>query len=434
MVFIYCNYKLICDNTAVKKKLTVVVGLGKTGLSCMRYLKKKGINAINIDTQDANACDHLNQADEIIVSPGVSIKQPIIKAQKKRNIPIIGDVELFAREAEAPIVAITGSNGKTTVTTLVGKMAQDAGLDARIGGNIGTPVLDLLEDTEPDLYVLELSSFQLETTYSLKAAAAVVLNISTVHMNRYDNIEEYTAAKMRIYENCKIAVYPTPGPSPLLTQWRWEKKIGEFSVINNHLSYNTQKLIPISSLRIKGKHQIENALAALALGTAVNLPMKSMLKTLKEFTGLSHRCQWVANINNVDWYNDSKATNVGATVAAINGLGDTGKIVLIAGGQGKNADFTPLINPIKKYVRSVILIGEDAAKIEATLKGASKILHADSMRKAVKIAHKESQPGDIVLLSPACASFDMFDNFEDRGDVFCLTLPRPLVCLKFANN
>lgn len=400
-----------------KNKLITVVGLGKTGLSCIRYLTEQKEAIIGIDNCESFSefyQNTLNQADTIILSPGISLKNPTIAHQIKQGTPVIGDIELFALAAKAPIVAITGSNGKSTVTTLVGAMAKTAGLKVKIGGNLGTPALDLL-DNDADLYVLELSSFQLETTYSLKAAAAVVLNISPDHMDRYQNIEEYTAAKMRIYNGCKTAITP-----PDLN----EPKPGEFGIRDSYLAYGLDNLLPITDLRIKGQHQIANALAALALGTAVKLPMPAMLQTLREFKGLPHRCQWVAKINGVDWYNDSKGTNVGATMAAIEGCrGDPcgrphSKIILIAGGQGKDADFSVLRDAIEKHVRTLILIGEDAAKIAKALIGTTKIIHADSMRQAVITAKKAAQSGDIVLLSPACASFDMFDNFEHRGKVF----------------
>jgi len=406
-------------------KLKVIVGLGKTGLSCVRYLAKYGCNIAVVDNREDppglqelqqdffNIPIHvggfpeeiLSKADELIISPGISLKEPAIAKQIKTGIPAIGDIELFARSARAPIVAVTGSNGKSTVTTLVGEMAKCAGLRVKVGGNLGTPALDLLTGPEADLYVLELSSFQLETTYSLKAAAAVVLNISPDHLDRYQNLEEYRAAKMRIYNGCKVKVIP---------------KQNEFGICDNYLIYAKQKLVAIDKLKIKGQHNITNVLAALALGKAVNLPMPAMLQALEEFKGLPHRCQWVANINDVDWYNDSKGTNVGATKVAIEGLGKNvnGKIILIAGGIGKGADFSLLFDAVKQYVRSLILIGQDAPKLKQALSNATDIKMCATMQDAVETAQQSAQSGDIVLLSPACASFDMFDNFEHRGAVF----------------
>ena len=445
-------------------KLVAVVGLGKTGLSCVKYLLKQNVQIIAMDSRSqppvlaelqANFPDIklflggldskiLETVDEIVLSPGISLHEPAIAAQVKRGIPVIGDIELFVRAATAPIVAITGSNGKSTVTTLVGEMAKMAGLNVQVGGNLGTPVLEL--NYESDLYVLELSSFQLETTFSLKAAAAVVLNISPDHMDRYKDLDEYTAAKKRVYENCKVAVVNRDEPyydgkQPIYSFGLSVPKDGQFGVLDNYLAYGNEKLLAISDLRIKGQHQVANALAALALGMAVGLPMPAMLEALREFSGLPHRCEWIANIAGVDWYNDSKGTNVGATKAAIKGLGQDlgGKIILIAGGQGKGADFSTLTNVVKKHVRAVVLIGEDANIIAAALDNSKHmslratclpkpwrrqkrsnpvIKYADSMREAVNLAKKSARSGDIVLLSPACASFDMFDNFEHRGKVF----------------
>jgi len=429
-------------------KLKVIVGLGKTGFSCVRHLVKHNYNIAVVDSRKQPpmlqqlqtsfpnipihignfAEDILAQADELIVSPGVSINELPVAKQIKNGIPAIGDIELFTHYAKAPIIAITGSNGKSTVTTLVGEMAKCAGLNVQVGGNLGTPALDLLNEPNPDLYVLELSSFQLETTYSLKAEVAVVLNISPDHMDRYKNIEEYTAAKMRIYNGCKIAVinrveqaclFPT-GKSKYLSFGLDEPGQNEFGIRNNYLSYGPQNLLAIDELKLKGQHQVANVLAALAIGTAVKLPMPVMLQVLREFEGLPHRCQWVAKINGVDWYNDSKGTNVGATQAAIEGMGSSiaGKLILIVGGQGKGADFSPLYAGVKKYVRSVILIGKDASKLAVALNAATEILYAKSMRQAVEIAMQKARKRDAVLLSPACASFDMFDNFEHRGKVF----------------
>jgi UDP-N-acetylmuramoylalanine--D-glutamate ligase len=429
-------------------KLKVIVGLGKTGYSCVRHLVKHNCNVAVVDsrkqppmlqrlqTSFPNVLVHvgnflediLAQADELIVSPGVSINEPSIARLIKKGIPAIGDIELFARCAKAPIIAITGSNGKSTVTTLVGEMARCAGLNVQVGGNLGTPALDLLNEPNPSLYVLELSSFQLETTYSLNAEVAVVLNISPDHLDRYKNMDEYIAAKMRIYNGCQIAIinrteqaclFPT-GIQKFLSFGSNEPGQNEFGIRDNYLAYGMQNLLAVNELKIRGQHQAVNALAALAIGTAIRLPMSVMLEVLRKFEGLPHRCQWVAKINGVDWYNDSKGTNVGAAQAAIEGMGTNiaGKLVLIAGGRGKGADFSSLYSSVKKYVRSVILIGEDAPKLATALNGAAEILNAKSMRQAVKISIEKARQGDIVLLSPACASFDMFDNFEHRGKVF----------------
>lgn len=434
--------------------MKVIIGLGKTGFSCAKYLINKGIKIVIVDSRKyppelsnlRQVYPHipvylenfhpniLNTAEEIIISPGVSLKQPEIMCQLQQGKSIIGDIELFSRDIKAPVIAITGSNGKSTVTAMVGEMAKNAGLKVGIGGNLGTPALDLITDPEPNLYVLELSSFQLETTSSLRPKTAAVLNISPDHLDRYHDLDEYIAAKMTIYKNCEQMVINRGqnfyNKSEFLRSYKNLKTALSFGLdapqnLNfgfnaGYLMHGTAKLLSSDELKIKGTHQIANALAALALGYAAKLPMEAMLKTLREFSGLRHRCQLVKRIDGIDWYNDSKGTNVGATQTAIEGLGASisGKIILIAGGQGKNADFSLLFNGIKKYVRTLILIGEDAPKLEAALYKAAKIIHAQSMLEAVKYAKAQAQKKDIVLLSPACASFDMFDNYEHRGEVF----------------
>ncbi|MCK4869639.1 MAG: UDP-N-acetylmuramoyl-L-alanine--D-glutamate ligase [Gammaproteobacteria bacterium] len=429
-------------------KKYVVVGLGKTGISCVRFLRDQGCDTTVVDSRAqppgelelardfpnvelfCGKLEHdvMQLADVLVVSPGVALRKPAIKAQIARGVEIVGDIELFARVAEAPIVAITGSNGKSTVTTLVGDMAKQAGLQVGVGGNLGVPALDLLSVEKPDLYVLELSSFQLETTRSLKAAAATVLNISPDHMDRYDSLADYVAAKMRIYSNCKAAVI-NKDMDPVETHSNPSQKIyftlskpgnDEFGVRDGYLALGDQLLMPICELKIKGRHQIANALAALALGDAIGLSMNAMLVALRAFSGLEHRCQWVRRLNGVDWINDSKGTNVGATQAAISGLGEStaGKIVLLAGGEGKGADFSVLLSVVQKYVRTVILFGHDSEIIAAALTEGCKIVQAESLAQAVTIAANEAQSDDVVLLSPACASFDMFKNFEDRGEQF----------------
>lgn len=434
--------------------IQVVVGLGKTGLSCVQYLSKHHAHIAVTDTRDNPPglsemrahfphvhlslgkldADLCATAARLIVSPGVSLEEPAIAQAIAKGIPAIGDIELFALEAKAPVVAITGSNGKSTVTTLVGEMALKAGLDTRVGGNIGTPALDLLEKKEPDVYVLELSSFELETTHSLKAQAAVLLNLCEDHMDRYHSLSDYLAAKQRIYSNCRVAVFNRDEPNT------WVKNMGaqivsfgldeprdkNFGLRDGYLAQGETQLIPTSALKIKGRHQYANALAALALGEAIGLPMPAMLDTLREFKGLAHRCEWVAHAHGVDWYNDSKATNVGAAQAALAGLGTeiTGKLIVIAGGQGKNADFTPLYSTLQKYVRTLILMGQDAPKMEAALTGSTTIMHAESLEQAVDIAAEQAQSGDAVILAPACASFDMFKNFEHRGEVFTATVKK----------
>lgn len=436
-----------------REGLRVVVGLGKTGLSCVRFLRSLGYQVAVNDTRDnppnlaelhaefpevvvsLGKLDEqlLLQAHEIISSPGISINEPeLLSARLNAGIKIIGDIELFCRAVDKPIVAITGSNAKSTVTTLVGLMAQNAGINVAVGGNLGTPVLELLQQSA-DLYVLELSSFQLETTHSLRAAAAVVLNISEDHMDRYANMQAYHQAKHRIYRHCHFYVTNRQDllTVPLLpeviphTSFGLDKPdLNTYGVIReqgiSYLAKGQTKLLASHEMGIFGEHNIANALAALALGEAVNIPMSAMLQTLKEFTGLKHRCQLVTKHQGVAWYNDSKGTNVGATLAAINGLGAaiSGKVLLIAGGVGKGQDFSPLSSALAQYGKVVILLGEDATKIDAAVTAQVAKIHVQSLAAAVEQAAQLAQQGDAVLLSPACASFDMFKHYEDRGEQF----------------
>lgn len=433
--------------------LRVVIGLGKTGLSCVRYLKAQGYPVAVNDTREHPPglaelraefpdvevslgkldAELFLRASEVISSPGISIREPAIAAAMAAGVSVVGDVELFCRAAKAPIVAITGSNAKSTVTTLVGLMGEAAGKRTGVCGNIGTPVLDMLAEGEKDLYVMELSSFQLETTHSLKAAVAVVLNLSEDHMDRYIGMVDYHQAKHRIYRNCERFVFNREDALtvPLIADDLPRASFGlgvpdlnDFGVRvvegKPYLARGREMLMPVSELQIFGDHNVANALACLALGEAVGLPMDAMLNTLRSFTGLKHRCQRVAMHNGIGWYNDSKGTNVGATLAAINGLGAaiSGKILLIAGGVGKGQDFTPLSPAMAQFGRSLILIGEDASVIDLAVAAALPRFHCTSLDEAIAQALRLAKPGDAVLLSPACASFDMFKHYEDRGDQF----------------
>jgi UDP-N-acetylmuramoylalanine--D-glutamate ligase len=371
------------------------------------------------------------------MSPGVALAEPAIAAAVRQGAEAVGDIELFARAARAPVVAITGANGKSTVTTLVGEMIRDAGFEARVGGNLGTPALDLLAETQPDFYVLELSSFQLETTHSLNAAAAAVLNISPDHMDRYRDVKEYALAKQRIYrgdgvmvinadDDC-VAAMVEPGRK-VVRFGLSEPKQQDFGVREVQgkmcLAKGAEILLPASELRIKGLHNVANALAALALGEAAGAPMASMLDTLRRFAGLPHRTQWVGSRDGVSWYNDSKGTNVGATLAALQGM--PGKVVLIAGGLGKGQDFTPLKDAAAAKARAVVLLGQDASLIESALAKTVPVVHVRDMDEAVERAAHLAQEGDTVLLSPACASFDMFKGYDHRGEVFTAAVRRIL--------
>ncbi len=428
---------------------TLVVGLGATGLSVARFLAARGRAFEVVDSRAAppglaelqrelpNVPVHLGPFDpllfaaagEVILSPGVSFFDPVVVTAREQSVPVCGDIELFARTARAPVVAITGSNGKSTVTALVGAMAQAAGRDARVGGNFGTPALDLLGGAEPDLYILELSSFQLETTDTLDPRAAVVLNVSADHLDRHANLEEYAALKARVFRGGGVQVINAD--DPLVAAMANGEEVRRFTLegpstgeyglrMRNGrlwLVHGETDLIAADELRIAGRHNLANALAALALGEVVGLPLDAMRRALREFPGLPHRCQWVARCAGADWYDDSKGTNVGATLAALDGMPGE-KVVLIAGGQGKGQAFEPLAPALAARGRAVVLIGEDAPRIEAAIAGSVPHFRADSMDAAVGCAAAQVVPGDTVLLSPACASFDMFSGYAARGDAF----------------
>ena len=423
---------------------TLVVGLGQTGLSVARYLGSKGIAFAVVDSrqnppgQDELANEYPDaptwfgefqnapflQAKQLVVSPGIAVATPVIQKAKENGAEIIGDIELFVREATAPIIAITGSNGKSTVTTLVAEMAEKAGWVVYAGGNLGTTSLDLLQREKPDLYVMELSSFQLETTQSLQAVSSVILNLCEDHMDRYDSFDDYVTAKEVIYKNTQLAVINRDDAlvnalqpeSATISFGLDEPEEGQYGVRDGFLVKGNQQLMPISQMRVQGNHNVANALSALALGEAANIPMQAMLDAICEFKGLEHRTQWVKEINGVNWFNDSKGTNVGATIAALDGL--PRKTVLIAGGLGKGADFSPLTETISNKARAVVLIGEDREQIAAVIPNEINKVYAESMDEAVELAAKLAEKGDNVLLSPACASFDMFKSYGHRGDVF----------------
>jgi UDP-N-acetylmuramoylalanine--D-glutamate ligase len=430
----------------------IVIGLGKTGYSCVRYLVAQGYSVAVMDSNPTPklasqlqaafpqvTCHFggydptaLLSAQEIIVSPGVPIATPEIAAAMKQGIPVIGDIDLFARAYQGQIVAITGSNGKSTVTELVGAMATAAGVKAAVGGNIGVPVLDLL-DQDYELVVLELSSFQLETCHELKGHVATVLNVSEDHMDRYDDLQHYLTAKHRIFKHAAVIVanrqdvmtQPLIGTGSELSWYSLDELLlkGFCAPLEGNglrtIHYNKRAWISQSELRIKGSHNVSNAMAALALGLAVGLDEAPMLAALKVFPGLDHRCQWVATHVGVDYINDSKATNVGAALAAIEGLHIKGRrnLVLIAGGVGKDADFSALASVAEKSCKHVILMGQASDELASILRGVPQsIVH--SMDDAVAVATKVASAGDTVLLAPACASFDMFDGFDHRGRMF----------------
>ena len=436
--------------------LYLVAGLGKTGLSIARYLHRNNKSFIAFDTRKQapglaefsaefpNAPVYLEQIPtevlskltDIIASPGLSLDTPFLKEARQAGVAIYGDIECLARESNAPIVAITGTNGKSTVTTMVGEMAKAAGFRVAVAGNIGTPVLDLLDDGHQyDLWVLELSSFQLDLTFSLSPVVATILNVTPDHLDRHHTLEAYIQAKQKVYLRAKTALfnrddlYTMPTAQDDFNQQRISfgqnsPTMGNWGLINQdnriYLAKGNDCLLPVESLLIKGVHNWLNALASCALAEAAGISIQHIIKVLKTFGGLPHRCQWVRTLDGVEWINDSKGTNVGATISAINGIGGSmqGKIVLIAGGQGKGADFHELAQPIADFVRSIVLIGEDADKMEVELANVVPVVRASSLEGAVTIARTQAKPGDVVLLSPACASLDMFRDFNHRGDVF----------------
>jgi UDP-N-acetylmuramoylalanine--D-glutamate ligase len=427
----------------------VVVGLGRTGLSCARYLRSRGVSFAVTDSRaappegpalrqlapDAQARfggfdqSLLEGAAQIVASPGVSLKEPFLVSAAERGIPIVGDIELFVREAQAPIAAITGTNGKSTVTTLVGLMANAAGRRALTGGNLGRPALELLDDPVPELYVLELSSFQLETTLSMRAAAATVLNVTPDHMDRYATLDEYAAAKERIYRHADAAIVNLDDAAVRGMRYQSSRVLGFSLHADPAADYyvdmqgddvilvrGREQLIAMSEMKIRGLHNAANALASLAMCEALGLARPACLQALREFPGLPHRSQWVADVNGVRFVDDSKGTNVGATLAAVAGM--PGSLVLIAGGQGKGQDFTPLAQAFQGKVRHVVLLGQDAKLLDSALRGVASTEFAKDMDEAVQLAANAARPGETVLLSPACASLDMFRDYGHRGDVF----------------
>lgn len=430
----------------------LIVGLGPTGLSVARHLGRQGIAFAVTDSRDnppgmadlqrefpEAPCDFggfreafFAPAECLVVSPGVAVSTPVIRAARERGAEIIGDVELFVRAAQAPVIAITGSNGKSSVTKLVELMAHKAGMSCYAIGNIGRFVMDVLADPVPDLYVMELSSFQLETTQSLQAVSATVLNVCEDHLDRYDSFAAYAAAKAVIFQNCAHAVLnredpvvmrmaDTAGFSSAITTFGTDAPAeGQFGILEQagqrYFAKGSRCLMAIDEMRLPGEHNAANALAALALGEPAGISESAMLAAIREFGGLPHRTEWVRECAGVNWFNDSKGTNVGATVAALQGL--PGKTVLIAGGKGKGADFSPLAAVVANHARAVVLIGEDAGLMAEVMPESVRIAHAGSMQEAVSLAAELAQSGDNVLLSPACASFDMFENYMHRGDVF----------------
>ncbi|MEQ1439915.1 UDP-N-acetylmuramoyl-L-alanine--D-glutamate ligase [Fontimonas sp. SYSU GA230001] len=449
----------------------LVVGLGVSGGSVLRYLVREGADVVVTDSRAApagvealraqypqvefrlgafSAPQPLSQFTMAVVSPGIALEEPFVRELAAAGVEIVGDIELFARAVHAApvsgvppaVIGITGSNGKSTVTTLVGEMGRAAGMRVAVGGNLGTPALDLLAD-DVQLYVLELSSFQLETTRSLRCAAATILNLSPDHLDRHGTMARYGAAKARIFKGCAaaivnrddervVALARESGIGNRESQALLSFGLGAPASTRGYglIEQNGQKWlaetipesrfpIPVfamAELKIFGLHNVANALAALALADAAGIPREAALRALRGFTGLPHRCEFVAEILGVRYFNDSKGTNVGSTLAALNGL--PAPIVWLGGGQGKGQSFAELREPLACKGRAAVLFGEDAGRIEADIAGALPVFRVPDLGAALHRARELAQPGDQVLLSPACASFDQFRNYIDRGDRF----------------
>jgi len=424
----------------------LVVGLGNTGISVARYLQKLGINFAITDSRDKPPMIEVflqqmpdtpfftggfdeaafKVATHLVVSPGVSLNEKSIIKAIANGAKVVSDIDLFACSVDVPIVAITGSNGKSTVTTMLGEMAKTAGKKVVVGGNLGTPALDLLTPIA-EMYVLELSSFQLERTTVLNATAATVLNVSADHLDRHADIAEYAREKQQVYNGNGVMVINAD--DPVVDAMREVgrriltfsiKKAADFYIAcqgdAEYLMHNEQRLMPLAELPLEGRHNAANALAALALGVAIGLNEQAMCNALRTFKGLDHRMQRVAEIRGVTWVNDSKATNIGACVAALKGY--QRKVILIAGGDAKGADMNDLTPAVKEKAKAVVLMGKDAGLIEQALNGSVPVYFAENMTQAVQISASLAQAGDNVLLSPACASLDQYKNYQDRGEQF----------------
>jgi UDP-N-acetylmuramoylalanine--D-glutamate ligase len=428
----------------LKGRLALVLGLGDTGLSVARWVEHQGGRARVADTRaapprkkdfagelHAGAFDPklLEGADLLCLSPGLSLDQPIVVQAKNRGIPVLGDIELFAwsvRKTGSKIIAVTGTNGKTTVTALVGHLLRAAGVDCEVAGNIAPPALDALmkRRNAPAVWVLELSSYQLETTWALEPDAAAMLNLSEDHFDRYAGMDDYAMAKARVFLGGGVQVLNRDDPrslamarpdAPRMTfGLDAPSRVMDFGVSGGELLQGHMAILPLDELPIHGMHNAANALAACALACAMGVPIKAMGQGLRSFRGLPHRLELVATLGGVEWYDDSKGTNVGATVAALRGLGK--KSIVILGGEGKAQDFAPLAEPVARFSRKALLIGRDAPLIEKVL--TSPAQEFATLEAAVAHAAEIAKPGEAVLLSPACASFDMFRDYRHRGEAF----------------
>lgn len=425
-----------------------VLGMGGTGAACARYFAARGVKAVFADTRaippglaairaampaveihagqiPLNLPPHIAQ---VVVSPGVDLQLPVLQDARLRGIPVLSDIDLFVSEARAPIVAITGSNGKSTVTSMLGQMLAAAGMQVGVGGNLGTPALDLL-DAATGVYVLELSSFQLDRSQLIDAAAAVLLNVSPDHLDIHGDMAGYTAAKARVYAHCKVAAVNRDEPAlkrlvpagiPVISFGLGVPRDGEFGLLQrtdgSWLAYGTQALLPVTALQLTGRHNISNALAALALGAAIGLEPATLVPGLRSYQPLPHRMAVIASQDGVTWIDDSKATNVGAAVASISSL--DGPLVLIAGGDGKGASFAMLADALRGRECVVVLLGRDRELLAAALQGVCSVRRVADMPAAVREARAVASGGWTVLLAPACSSLDMYRDYGARGDAF----------------
>lgn len=410
----------------------VIVGNGKTGRSCARFFERHGWSYLMVDdvVDEAHVqlltTDVLLSASEIVVSPGVPLARPELAAARSAGVTIRGDVDLFVDEVIQPVIAVTGTNGKSTVATLIYEMALDAGMTASLIGNIGEPCLDHIDD-DVDVHVIEVSSFQLEAVTRLSAEIAVLLNITPDHLDRYATFADYRRTKLSVLEGCKTAVISSDlgaGIDPLESVDNQANLLrfgtsasDDYSIDDGYLTVDGERLLSVSDLCFRGSHNQLNALAALATGDAMGLSRTSMQETLGRFKGLAHRCEWIARIGDADYINDSKATNTGATLAAVAGFEKD--ITLILGGESKGADLGSFARALPANVTNLVLIGRDAGLLQAAfVHHGAQVICASGLEDAVREAARATAPGAIVLLSPACASFDMFRDYQHRGDEF----------------
>ena len=434
---------------------TAVIGLGQTGFSCLNYLygkskliavdsrlhppKKDVSKALFPDVEYQLGAETFDSVgvDRVIVSPGIELDSPLVATAVQKEIPVISDIDLFCETTTVPICAITGTNGKSTVTSLVGHLFQCSGYSVGVGGNLGRPALDML-DKGYELYILELSSFQLECMSRQRFLASTILNISEDHLDRHESYELYASIKQKIYLDSKFCIFnrqdmqtkPINNQASIFSFGADLPGTGDWGIQDDWLVFadraNFERIIRIDALPLLGTHNEMNVLAGCALANAMGLDFDSIAAGIKSFEGLPHRCQLVLERFGVKFYNDSKATNVGATIAAISGLGNihSKNLILIAGGDSKNANLSPLEGPISEFVKATVLMGKDAALIDQVINSDTPVLHTKTMLEAVVKATELAEPGDFVLLSPACTSLDMFSSFEERGRKFVESVKR----------